>query len=38
MLFLLNVKNMKLEVFFKGAVGFEVKNLRKTNISPNQNL
>lgn len=31
-------KNMKLEVFLKGAVGLEVKNLRKTNISPNQNL
>lgn len=31
-------KNMKLEVFLQDAVGFEVKNLRKTNISPNKNL
>lgn len=31
-------KNMKLDIFLKGAVGLEVRNLRKSNISPNKNL
>lgn len=29
---------MKLDIFLKGAVGLEVRNLRKSNISPNKNL
>lgn len=29
---------MKLEVFLQGAVGFEVKDLRKPYIPPNKNL
>lgn len=31
-------KNMKLDMFLKGAVGLEVRNLRKSNVAPNKYL